>query len=338
MELLPSYLITTTTTHPLSQRNPRVEPNLICGVEPKELTEHELYAYLATLCAYNLIMEKHGRKKGCKTKLSMDNFRKEFLSGRLKVKLSEKDEVIIHSMSEEIKVKIVAHHIKMVSLIVSGFCHKFNVQNRQEIMSEGGYGLIKALWGYTNTNICFSTFAYWVVTNTLRDYFRKRHNGLSPVSKIGADLNKKIARHRLLANRPVSFDQAVIDLGLKKSEIHNAVEAQRMMITFGALESSDGEKIAITDKAFIEDDPIPDPELVEAFNTCPDLTKLERATMDAALNPWHGWMVELGRDFPYESGECRGRQHIRMVLIQVRKKIQKHYDDLKDRRIHRIAS
>ncbi len=309
----------------------------ICGVEPKELAKGELAPCLEILRAHNRVVDKHGNK----SKLSLEKYREEFLSGRLRPRLSKKDETAIRALTEDIKLKVIAHHIKMVRRIANQFCRNFNITNRnqQDVVDEGGYALIKALYAYTNPNIYFSTFAHWVVTNTLCDYFRENHSGLSPVSKKGADLNHRIVMHCSKGTDYISFDQAVAELGLNNNQIKEALEAQRTSSPASAINTFDGEdKTNVLDKAICEDPELPDPELVEAFYTC-DLTPLERAVMDAALNPWHGWMPELGRDFPDEDGKPRERQHIWMVLKIVQRKVQNHYENLKASKIPvRVAS
>lgn len=306
------------------------------GVKAKMLPKGKLLPCLEILLAHNLVIEKHGER----SKLTAKKFRREFLSGRIKVKLFKKDQTDLGSLTEDIKMKVIAHHIKMATRIAKHFCRTFNVINTDEVVSEAGSGLIEALYAYTNSNIYFSTYAHWVVTNTLKDYFRENNNGLSPVAKIGIEVSNRIEQHRQKANGPISFDQAITELGLGENEISDATQAQRWCAPASAIQlgdpKGDGIRPAILDGATTTDEFV-DMDLMNAFNTCP-LSEIERAVINAALEHWHGWMVDLGRDFPDENGEPRTRQHIRMVMWRARRKIQAHYDGLCNQTLCKAAS
>jgi DNA-directed RNA polymerase specialized sigma subunit len=301
---------------------------MICGVNPIKLPKGELAAYLSILRTHNQVLETHGSKSA----LSMEKFREEFLSGRLSVKLTVKEKTAIKSLTEDVKAKIVAHHIKMVQKIALHYCRSFNVtgRNRTDIVMEGLCGLMKALYAYTSQTIRFSTFSHLIVTNTLKDHFREQHNGLSPVSKRGVGLNNQIEQHRASANDSISFDRAVAELNLSDKQITEALEARCSVAPVSnVLGASPKEEQlgALLDKATVEAVSSDEMELSEAYRLC-DLTELERVVMDAAIMPWHGWMVDLGREYPHENGDHRTRQHIRMVLQRVQRKVQDQYEKM----------
>jgi RNA polymerase sigma factor (sigma-70 family) len=300
---------------------------MICGVTPTKLPNGELAAYLTILRTHNQVLETHGSKSG----LSMESFREEFLSGRLKVKLTTKEQTAIQSLTEDIKAKIIAHHVRMVQKIALHYCRSFNVtgRNRADIVTEGVCGLMKALYAYTS-DIRFSTFSHWAITNTLKDYFRENNNGLSPVSKRGIGINNQIAAHRLESNDSISFDRAVAELNLSDKEVAEALDASCCASPESAVIGAtyrEQELGSLLEKATVEPILNDEMELKEAYMLC-DLTEFERAVMDAAIEPWHGWMVDLGRDYPTEEGNPRSRQHIRMVLKRVQRKVQAQYEEM----------
>lgn len=301
---------------------------MICGVNPINIPKGELAAYLSILRTHNQVLETHGSESN----LSMEKFREEFISGRLKVKLTVKEQTAIKSLTDDIKEKIVAHHIKMVQKIALHYCRSFNVtgRNRSDIVMEGLCGLMKALYAYTSNTIRFTTFSHLIVTNTLKDHFRETHNGLSPVSKRGSKLNNQIEKHRSNTNGSISFDLAVAELRLSEKQIGEAIEARcsvAAVSNVGGSSPSEERLGTLLDKATVEPSSSDEMELRDAYHLC-DLTHLERAVMDSAINPWHGWMVDLGREYPHEGGEPRSRQHILMVLKRVQRKVQNQYEEM----------
>lgn len=319
---------------------PKFPTAVICGVEPKELSKDELRLSLEILRSHNRVIDKHGRR----SKLSLEKFREEFLSGRVKVELTAKDRSAINALSDDIKCNVLAHHVRLAKKIAISLCRKFYVtdyDSKEQIFSEAGYALMKSLYAYTNPDVAFSTFAHWVVMNTLNDYFRSNHNGLSPVSKKGLELTNRIHKHQESSGEFISFSQAVADLGLSDAEINDAMQASRECVPVSTIGQTggpvdEGDDAIHVDFAVVYDDPMTEPLLVEAFETAP-LNELERAVMDAALEPWHGWMIDLGRQFPHDNGEHRSRQHIWMLLKRVQKKVQAHYEAIKSRSLKAIA-
>jgi len=310
---------------------------MICGVNPIKLPNGKLAAYVSILRKHNRVLETHGSKSA----LSMEKFREEFISGRLKVKLTVKEETAVRSLTEDIKEQIVAHYVKIVQQIALHYCRSFNVtgRNRTDIVMEGLCGLMKALYAYTSGTIYFSTFSHLIVSNTLKDYFREQHNGLSPVSKKGARINNQIEKHRAAANDSISFDQAVAELNLSDKQVGEAIEARCSVTAVSNVFGSPSEERmgSLLDKATVDPASSDEMELMDAYRMC-DLTDLERAVMDAAISPWHGWMVDIGREYPHmgeehaqyphKDGEPRSRQHIRMVLHQVQQKVQAKYEEM----------
>lgn len=306
---------------------------MICGMNPIKLSNEKLAVYVSILRKHNQVLETHGSKSA----LSMEKFREEFISGRLKVKLTIKEETAVRSLTEDIKEQIMAHYIKMVQKIALRYCRSFDVAsiNRADIVMEGLCGLMKALYAYTSETIRFSTFSYLIVSNTLKDYFREQHNGLSPVSKRSAGINNQIEKHRIAANDSISFDQAVKELGLSSKQVTEAIEAQ---CTSSPVSSISVESSGIElNYAIVEPESHDEMELMDAYRLC-DLSDLERAVMNAAINPWHGWMVDLGREYPHygeensyyphKDGEPRSRQHILSVLYRVQRKVQNKYEEM----------
>jgi len=313
----------------LKQRNnPTVhkESNMICGVTPITLSADELASCLSILRTHNKVLAEHG----VESDLSMEKFREEFVSGRLKVKLTADQSASIMLLTDEIKANLIAHHIRMAKQIALYYCRCFNVTggNRSDIVTESVCGLMKALYAYTSDTVKFTTYSHWIVTNSLKDHFRKHHNGLSPVSKKGASLNNEIEIYRS-SNENISFGRAVAELRLSDKQVCEAVDARCSVASVsqvcGNLSTTDHEE-EITVGVPANTSSLDESELSEAYQLC-DLTIIERAVMDAAINPWHGWMVDLGREFA-ESGVPRKRQHIRMVLQRVQRKVQRKYEEM----------
>lgn len=299
---------------------------MIFGLKPTSLPADELKVCLGILATHNKVVDKHARK----SKLSLRQYREEFHSGRIKPKLSGIDELTLSALDEEIKEKIISHHIRLVKNISLFFCRRFGITDacsKKDVLEEGIYGLVKALYGYVDTKISFTTYSHWAVTNTLKDYFRRNHSGLSPVSKEGVRLNLRIEKYRCQQVDYISFDQAVTDLRLDKNQIQDALEAQRMLYSVSPNYSSQSEEKEETyfpaEKVSVEDKN-PDPDLVAAFYECP-LNKVERAVMDAALNSWNGWMADLGRQFCGNKKKDIQRQYIYSVMKRAQKKIRSYY-------------
>ena len=294
---------------------------MICGVKPITLPNGELAEYLSILRSHNQVLEKHGNQSD----LLMEKFRVEFLSGRLDIELSSKDQDAIKALTSEIKDKITAHHIKMIQGIALRYCRCFNVNgiDKLDIVEEGICALVKALYAYTNTTN-FSTFSHWVVSNSLKDYFRETQNGMSPVSKRNVNLNNQVEAYRS-SNENISFNRAVVELKLSDDEVRDAFDARCYVVPNSSIPIS-GEDDKLLLEAIHQDDSNDEIELAEAYRTC-ELSIFERIVMDAAINSWHGWMVDLGREYP-SNGKPRTRQHIRMVLHRVRKKVQKRYKEM----------
>jgi len=298
---------------------------MICGIKPVTLSNAELAVCLQKLRVHNVVLKTLSKDSG----LSEAKFQEEFLSGRMIMDLSPAEQEAIDALTEDVKSKVIAHHIRLVTKIAANYCRKFNVDDkkRQDVVSEGTFALMKALYSYTKISVRFSTFAHLIVQNALNDYFRTQQNGLSAVSKKSIRLNNEVEAHRWAGNHHFSFDEAAIDLGFDDNDIKCALDGKRSARYMSGFSSEDDFSILdnVVDKP---DEKIDcDSLLATAFRDCP-LTDLERIVMDTAVEPYLGWRVDIGKNHRNSDGKERSVQHIVVVLKRAQGKVQNYYKQL----------
>lgn len=305
---------------------------MICGIKPKTLSDARLSVLTETLVNHNLVLETLSKQF---PKLSMKKFRQEFLAGRIKPKINPTQRKTLSLLTEEIKLDIVAHHIKSVKSIALSYCFKFGIHDEEgveDVLEQALIACLETLYSFNKTKTKFVTYLYSVVRNELNDYFRTNFNGMSPLPKEGLNLNSEIYEYRAKQVTPISYDQAAKELGYTEEQYRKACEANRRVLS---MSNHDNEEDVICSLLVCNDNPIPDPDLVDAFHNCP-LDPVERAVMDNALNPWHGWITETGKSFPVE-GKPRSKQNILKVLERSRKKVQNYYNQSVSMRMRKAS-
>lgn len=171
-----------------------------------------------------------------------------------------------------------------------------------DYLNEAYIALLDAVYGYTDDNIMFTSFA-WAALHNRMIYVTNGTNPLCPLTNTDLNLLAKFEETRKSFNERVTFDQVAAAMGLDDeqyqtlSKITTKVYTESQMTHKHLSAGNDDVPNDYTALRTVD----PNDDRVETIVSVRDaieraeLNDFERTVLETSMNPYYGWLADVAR-------------------------------------------
>lgn len=258
-----------------------------------------------------------------------------YFAGNVAVTLTTAEQ---HALAEmkRIQSDLVCSHVGSTKRIAKSFAGSFGYSGCEwdrveDLQEEALVGLVYATYTYNDPKVKFSTYAWHVMQNHMRDYLTKHRNGMSPRREEDNQVLSRIWDYVCTQTDRVTFDEACRVLEIEPEIAQNALRASKRCDSFaGSMEMESGKEFTL--EPIVYDTAVIDPDLQKAVDTA-DLRDVERFAFNESILKVNGWITKVANSFvdPKTGKNYTHAAITNTVLPGATRKIRKRYDEILSR-------
>lgn len=205
----------------------------------------------------------------------------------------------------------------------------------EDYQSESYMTLMDCIYSYNDPQIEFGTFA-WAALKNKMIAVNNKHNPFCPLKIDDQRLLKRFDEMKVSLNRPATFDEIVLLMGLNDEEKLNLILATRHIILAsqicqGGESNSDPTYDYTSYRRGIDNEKdfkLIGMNLKDAIADA-DLTEFERQVLEASLRSSRGWQTEMAKNsFNPKTQKPFTKMWIGIVLESAKKKVQRQLEKM----------
>ncbi len=197
-----------------------------------------------------------------------------------------------------------------------------------DYLNEGYIALLDAIYGYTNNQINFSTFA-WASLKNRMIWTTNGSNPMCPLTTPDLALLVKYEKSRQSFNDRATFDQVTEAMGLTEeqrkllSSIMTTVHAESQLDKTGMSTDNDSDYTSLGSMQENKESPTETVEVVRDAIKRAGLTEFEQLVLDTSMNEYYGWQTDLARkNINPNTNKPLSKTRIAQVLRSAQQKVR----------------
>ena len=252
-------------------------------------------------------------------------FRKRLFQGEFKDQIPQEELESILAV-KDIQDEVFCGYTRLAIKRANKWCH--SESHIEDYTQEASMALIEAIYGYTNCEVKFITYAWITIDNRMKTYIAKTKS-LIALSKSHRTLVSDYNKTKEEANGHMTFDEAVIRMDLAPVDIKLLGEALvKVHVESDVIEWNDGESHQPMNCLDNRGQNVPVEQscaVVEVMDAIENagLTVIERSALEASMHSSYGWKKKFAEQhINPKTGKSYSRAAVKIILERAHQKLK----------------